>query len=164
MAGERDRAAAPAGGLDLGALADRDRDAPGGESDLTGGDSDAARAPGNTPFGSGGPAGLDGGGIAVEAASYGPADGALADAAAAGDASAERPNGPTVGEAVGQGAGRGEPGSGTPGGRGETGGGGPGGAPGGTRPPGSARPRGGGGPGEGGGGPPPRRGAEPAPR
>jgi hypothetical protein len=146
MQADRDRAADRVGGLDLGALADRDRDAPGGEGDLTGGDADAASAPGNMPIGTGSLAGLDGSGIAVEAASYGPADGALADAAAAGEGGTERQPGagPTGGEAIGEGAGPGEPGSGTPGDRGETGGG-PAGLHGGTGPEGSASPDGGGG-------------------
>jgi hypothetical protein len=148
MHADRDRAADPVGGLDLGALADRDRDEPGGEGDLTGGGADAASAPGNMPVGTGSLAGLDGSGIAVEAASYGPADGALADAAAAaGEGGRERQHGagPTGAEAIGQGAGRGEPGSGTPGDRGETGGGGPPGLHGGTGPESSGNPGGGGG-------------------
>jgi hypothetical protein len=87
---------------------------------------------------------MDGGGIAAEAASYGPADGSLADAAAGREPGAERPRGgPTGAEAIGQGAGRGDPGSGTPGDRGETGGGGPAGQQGGTGPEGSASPGGG---------------------
>lgn len=58
--------------------------------------------------------------IAGEASALGSADGALADAA---DPARPRQDGtPTMGEAVGSGAGRGEPGSGTPGDHGDLGG------------------------------------------
>lgn len=65
--------------------------------------------------------------IAAEAGALGPADGSLADAAGLGGG--ERPA--TMGEAIGSGAGRGEPGSGGPSDRGELGGGDPLNAPGG---------------------------------
>lgn len=60
--------------------------------------------------------------IAAEAAVLGSADGALADAAGGGGGAGTAPS---MGEAIGSGAGRGEPGSGTPGDRGELGGGDP---------------------------------------
>lgn len=141
-------------GLNLSALQDRDRGDPGAESDLsapssslrTGGDAapddPASRPglePGNAPFGTGGPAGLDAGQIATEAGSYGPADGALADAAAAGEAGEAAVPGPSIGDAIHQGAKRGDGASGTPGDRGETGGGGAAGLQGGTGPEGSDR-------------------------
>lgn len=81
MGDERNIEADLAGGLDFAALRDRDRDERGGEGDLIGGDADQKGEPGNMPVG-GGLAGMSGSDIAVEAASYGPADGALADEAA----------------------------------------------------------------------------------
>jgi hypothetical protein len=82
---------------------------------------------GETPMGAGAGslAGLDGGGIAAEAASLGSADGTLADAAVARQGGAERLSGGSTGaEAIHQGAGRGDVGSGTPGDKGDLGGGG----------------------------------------
>lgn len=154
MTGEEKRGGEEGTGLNLTALRDREHGDPGAESDLSGGDEAPADpstrsdlAPGNAPFGAGGPAGLDGGGIAAEAASYGPADGALADAARnrrgqppEGELREGNPPGPTLGEAVDQATGRGEAGSGTRGNRGETGGGGPAGLQGGTGPQGSGAP------------------------
>jgi hypothetical protein len=113
MAGERDTSSI-GGALNEAPLADRDKDEPGGDSDLTGGEPGrqgaSSGAPGNVPFGggSGGLAGMDGGGIAAEAAAYGPADGSLADAAAEREPGPERlSGGPTGAEAArARGAGR----------------------------------------------------------
>ena len=146
MTGERPLGAEEGTGLNLSALQDRDRRDPGAESDLSGGDAapddPASRPglePGNAPFGTGGPAGLDAGQIATEAGSYGPADGALADAAAADAPGEAAVPGPSIGEAIHQGAKRADVGSGTQGDRGETGGGGAVGLQGGTGPEGSDR-------------------------
>ncbi|MDB5668505.1 MAG: hypothetical protein JWL74_1455 [Alphaproteobacteria bacterium] len=119
----------PPRGLDEAPLAGRggDRD-PGATGDLTGGDEPSGgllSSAGATT------AGLTDDQIAAEAAALGPNDGG------AGQAST-----PTIGEAVGSGAGRATPGSGTPSDRGETGGGGPAGQHGGTGPGGSASPGG----------------------
>ena len=152
MTGDERRGGEEGAGLNLSALRDRERGDPGAEGDLTGGDgapddssSRSDLAPGNAPFGTGSPAGLDAGQIATEAASYGPADGALADAARnrrgrppEGESREGNPPGPTLGEAVAQATGRGD--VGTPGGRGGTGGGGPAGLQGGTGAQGSGAP------------------------
>jgi hypothetical protein len=113
--------ARPTGGLNEAALAERDRDDPGGETAL-GGDPLLGAGSGSLA----GPlAGLDGGGMAAEAAALGPADGALADESSAREPGAERlSGGPVGGEALGTGAGRGEPGSGTQNDTGDLGGGG----------------------------------------
>ena len=110
----------------------------GGAIEGTGGTSGDTTS-GETPFGAGtgSLAGLDGGGIAAEAAALGTADGALADAASDRPSGPERlSGGPTGAEAIGQGARRGETGSGTPGGGGDLGGGGGGTGPAGTASPG----------------------------
>ena len=75
-------------------MADTSR-ASGVEEDLSAGDADQASAPGNTPVGGGGLTGLSGGDIAVEAASYGPADGAPAEEVAGEDES-DRASSPPV--------------------------------------------------------------------
>ena len=114
----------PGGGLDEAAAANRERRTLGGETDLTAPDDPLAAEP-LLGGGAGSLAGLDGGGIAVEAASLGSADGSLADRAAASEPGAERLGaGPTGAEAIGVGAGRGEVGSGTPSDTGDFGGGG----------------------------------------
>jgi hypothetical protein len=79
---------------------------------------------GGTPGSSAAALGGDGA-IAAEAAALGSVDGTLADAAAQAQPGAERLSaGPTGGESIGTGAGRGEVGSGTPRDTGELGGGG----------------------------------------
>ena len=79
---------------------------------------------GGTPGSSAAALGGDAG-IAAEAAALGSVDGTLADAAAQAQPGAEQLSaGPTGGETIGTGAGRGEIGSGTPADRGELGGGG----------------------------------------
>lgn len=122
-------------------LADRDQDALGGTGGSSGGGARAGRGEpsggasdrqaggmlGATPFGAGAGslAGLDGGGIVAEAAALGAADGSLADAADDREPGAERlSSGPTGAEAIGQGARRGDTGSGTRGDLGDLGGGG----------------------------------------
>jgi hypothetical protein len=137
------------GGLNEAALAERDKEDLGGAGGSSGGGTIAGKGEpsggtlggtggteGGVPgdmlggesvlgAGSGALAGLDGGGIAAEAASYGPAHGSLADEAAAREPGAERlSGGPTGAEALGAGAGRGEVGAGTPSDKGDLGGGG----------------------------------------
>ena len=88
---------APPGGVNGAEFADRDKDDLGGTGDSSGGGTRAGRGKprggmadrqaggmlGATPFGAGAGslAGLDGGGIAAEAAALGATDGSLADAA-----------------------------------------------------------------------------------
>ena len=132
---------APPGGVNGAEFADRDKDDLGGTGDSSGGGTRAGRGEppggtavrqaggmlGATPFGAGAGslAGLDGGGIAAEAAALGAADGSLADAADDREPGAERLSaGPTGLEAIGQGARRGDVGSGTRGDSGDLGGGG----------------------------------------
>lgn len=123
----------PLRGLNEAALAGtRDDQDPGGTGDLTGGGDPS----GGLLSGMGATtAGLTDDLIASEAASLGPADGSLSDSG--GGAST-----PTMGESLGEGAGRATTGSGTPRDRGETGGGGPLGQEGGTGPAGTASPGG----------------------
>jgi hypothetical protein len=98
-----------------------------GAGSPTGGTLDSQRGEANAPVGE--PhatprpdslAGIADSEIAAEAAALGSADGSLADAAGL-----SGPGGSSMGEAIGGGAGRAEPGSGTPGDRGELGGGDP---------------------------------------
>jgi hypothetical protein len=149
------------GGLNASELADREDEDLGGAGGSSGGGTSAGRGEpsggaiggsggtsggvpgdmlgGETPFGAGtgSLSGLDGGGIAAEAAALGTADGSLADAASDREPGAERlSGGPTSAEAIGQGARRGETGSGTPGDTGDLGGGGGGTGPSGTASPG----------------------------
>lgn len=137
------------GGINEAALAGRDKEDLGGAGGSSGGGTiaGAGEPSGGTLGGTGGTqgglpgdmlggesvmgagagslAGLDGGGIAAEAASYGPAHGSLADEAAEREPGAERlSGGPTGAEALGAGAGRGAIGSGTAGDKGDLGGGG----------------------------------------
>ena len=152
------------GGLNASELTDREAEDLGGAGGSSGGGTTSGRGEpsggaiggtagtsggvpgdvlgGETPFGAGAGslAGLDGGGIAAEAAALGTADGALADAASDDEPGAERlSGGPSGAEAIGQGARRGETGSGTRADTGDLGGGG-----GGTGPAGTASPGGGG--------------------
>lgn len=119
-------------GLNEAALArTRDDPDPSGTGDLTGGEPSGGLLSGAGAT----TAGLTDELIASEAAALGPADGSLTDSE--GGAST-----PTMGETLGEGAGRATTGSGTPPDRGETGGGGPAGQHGGTGPAGAARPGG----------------------
>ncbi|MFN3725700.1 MAG: hypothetical protein ACK4SZ_05275 [Allosphingosinicella sp.] len=122
----------PPSGLNEAVLAQsRDDPDPGGTGDLTGGEPSGGLLSGSGAT----TAGLTDELIASEAAALGPADGSLSDSE--GGAST-----PTMGETLGEGAGRATAGSGTPGDRGETGGGGPSGQHGGTGPKGTASPGG----------------------
>ena len=154
------------GGLSASELADRDDEELGGAGGSSGGGTASGRGEpsggaiggtggtsggvpgdmlgGETPFGAGvgSLAGLDGGGIAAEAAALGTADGALADAASHDEPGGERlSGGPTGPPAIGQGARRGETGSGTRPDTGDLGGGGGGTGPAGTANAGGERPR-----------------------
>ncbi|HEX8514405.1 MAG TPA: hypothetical protein VF688_15020 [Allosphingosinicella sp.] len=126
-------------GLSEAALADHDPEDIGGAGGSSGGGTIAGRG---EPSGGtlGGTVGVPGGkdtGIAAEAAALGDASGALADEAAKAQPGAERLSGGGTGaEAIGQGAGRGEIGSGTPGDKGDLGGGDFGRSPTGTASPG----------------------------
>ena len=132
---------APPGGVNGAEFADRDKDDVGGTGDSSGGgtragqgkprggmaDRQAGGMLGATPFGAGAGslAGLDGGGIAAEAAALGAVDGSLADAAEDRESGAEQMSGGATGaEAIGPGARRGDIGSGTRGDSGDLGGGG----------------------------------------
>ncbi|HEX9964896.1 MAG TPA: hypothetical protein VGB04_07915 [Allosphingosinicella sp.] len=147
-------------GLNEAALADHDREDIGGAGGSSGGGTIAGRGEpsGGTLGGTGGTQGgvpgdmlrgesvmgaaspsLGGkdGGIAAEAAALGDASGALADEAANRQPGAERLSGGVTGaEAIGQGAARGDIGSGTPGDKGDLGGGDVGRSPSGTASPG----------------------------
>jgi hypothetical protein len=136
------------GGLDLRPLGEQAGEDPGGTGGASGGGTVAgagqpsggtldsrrgeANAPVHDPEATPRPdslAGITDNEIAAEAAVLGSADGALADASGTRSAVGLTPAG---GETVGGGAGRGEPGSGTPGDRSGLGGGDPLGAPGGA--------------------------------
>jgi hypothetical protein len=122
----------PQRGLNEAALAQtRDDPDPGGAGDLTGGEPSGGLLSGSGAT----TAGLTDELIASEAAALGSADGSLSDSE--GGAST-----PTMGETLGEGAGRATAGSGTTRDRGETGGGGPMGQHGGTGPKGTASPGG----------------------
>jgi hypothetical protein len=139
---ERERRPDIGNGLNEAALVGRDQEDLGGAGGSSGGGTVAGRGEpsGGTLGGTDGrAAGLGGtdGGIAAEAAALGDAPGALADEAAKAQSGAEHPSGgPTGAEAIGQGAGRGEIGSGTPGDKGDLGGGDVGRSPSGTASPG----------------------------
>ena len=147
---------APPGGVNGAEFADRDKDDLGGTGDSSGGGTRAGRGKprggmadrqaggmlGATPFGAGAGslAGLDGGGIAAEAAALGAVDGSLTNAAEDRESRAERRRGgPTGAEAIGAGARRGDIGSGTRGDSGDLGGGGGTGSAGSTSPGGDNR-------------------------
>ena len=147
---------APPGGVNGAEFADRDKDDLGGTGDSSGGgtragqgkprggmaDRQAGGMLGATPFGAGAGslAGLDGGGIAAEAAALGAVDGSLTNAAEDRESRAERRRGgPTGAEAIGAGARRGDIGSGTRGDSGDLGGGGGTGSAGSTSPGGDNR-------------------------
>ncbi|HEX8125449.1 MAG TPA: hypothetical protein VF548_07700 [Allosphingosinicella sp.] len=139
---ERERQPDIGNGLNAAALAGHDREDLGGAGGSSGGGTIAGRGEpsGGTLGGAGaGSAALGGsdGAIAAAAAALGDASGALADEAAKRQPGAERvAGGPTGAEAIGQGAGRGDIGSGTPGDKGDLGGGDVGRSPGGTASPG----------------------------
>lgn len=140
---ERERQPDIGSGLGDAPLADHDPEDIGGAGGSSGGGTIAGRGePSGGTLGASPGASLPGLGgkdseVAAEAAALGEASGALADSAANARPGAERLGaGPSGAEATGQGAGRGEIGSGTPGDRGDLGGGEFGRNPGGTARPG----------------------------
>lgn len=153
---ERERQPDIGNGLNEAVLADHDREDIGGAGGSSGGGTIAGRGepsggtlggtggtqsgvPGELPGGASmmGAASASDGAVAAEAAALGDASGALADEAAKAQPGAERlGGGPTGAEAIGQGAARGDIGSGTPGDKGDLGGGDVGRSPSGTASPG----------------------------